>query len=146
MGRAIRQQRNDTRQGERISLHAKLSLRTLDGKPTAPLSRCTNIGLGGLRVSAAEGLPPGTPVRIELLLPSRRIFASLGRIAWSKQTLHLSLFGLPRGRDDDAHFGIAFDGTSPESLIPIARLFSARDDERARARRIRRLRGYSIHA
>jgi hypothetical protein len=146
MGRALRQHRNDSRNASRLPLHASLFVTTLDGKPAAPLARCTDIGLGGLRVAAAEGLPPGTPVRITLRLPSGRIFTSLGHIAWLTQTLHPVLFGAPRGRDDDAIFGIAFDCASPSDLLPIARLFAARDQERARAHRIRRLRGYAIHA
>ena len=53
-----RQRRNPGHSGERIPLHARLHLTTVDGKPVAPLGRCTNISLGGLRVTAAEGLPP----------------------------------------------------------------------------------------
>ncbi|MBJ20006.1 MAG: hypothetical protein GY910_21150 [bacterium] len=146
MGRALRQHRNDSRNGERVPLRVRLFVTTLDGSPAAPLAHCTNIGLGGLRISAAVGPKPGTPVRIEVRLPTERVFTSRGHVAWSKQTLHPSLFGPPRGRDDDAVFGIAFDGNSPSDLLPIARLFAARDQERARARRMRRLRGHSIHA
>lgn len=145
MGRALRQHGNSSRTTDRVPLHATIFVRTRDGKPAAPLARCTNIGLGGLRVAAAEGLPPGVQVEIELQLPSGRIFASRGHVAWSKQTLHLSLFGAPRGSDDDAVFGIAFESVSPEELLPIAHLFAARDRERARAGRIRRLRGYPVH-
>lgn len=145
MGRALRQHANSSRNADRVPLHATISIRTLDGKPAAPLARCTNIGLGGLRVAAAEGLPPGTQVEIELKLPRGRIFVSRGHVAWSKQTLHLPLFGSPRGNDDDAIFGIVFESVSPDALLPIAHLFAARDRERARAGRIRRLRGYPIH-
>ena len=60
MHTTIRQRRYPGRASERIPLHARLHLTTTDGKPVAPLGRCTNISLGGLRVTAAEGLPPGT--------------------------------------------------------------------------------------
>ena len=61
-------------------------------------------------------------------------------------TLRPSLFGTPTGRNDDASFGIAFDNISTEDLLPIARLLSARENERRHARRIRRLRHLRIHA
>lgn len=146
MPRALRSHRNPRRTAERIPLHARLQLRTVDGKPVAPLSRCTNIGLGGLRVSAAEGLAPGTPVQVSLKLPSGRLFETHGHVAWSRTTLHPSILGTPRGNDDDASFGIAFDDVSTQALLPIARLLVARDGERRRARRIRRLHGLPIHA
>jgi len=141
-----RQKRISDRGAERIRLHARLHLTTLDGKPIAPLCRCTNISLGGLRVSAAEGVPPGTIVQVELQLPYGRCFRTRGRIAWLVRTLHPRLLGTPTGRDDDASFGIAFDDLTTESLLPIARLFVARDDERRRATRIRRLHNLAIHA
>jgi hypothetical protein len=134
-----RQHRYPGHRGERIPLHARLHLVTIDGKPVAPLGRCTNIGLGGLRVAAAEGLPPGTVLQIELQLPSGRWFRGRGRVAWLMTTLHPRLLGTPTGKDDDAKFGIAFNDMSPETLLPIARLLAARDAERRRARRIRRL-------
>jgi hypothetical protein len=146
MNRAFRPHRIDSRHTDRIPLHARLFLTTLDGKPAAPLARCTNIGLGGLRAAACEGLPPGTAVQIQLRLPTGRVFSSRGHIAWLKETLHPALFGAPRGKDDDATFGIAFDHVSNEDLLPIARLFAAREQERSRARRIRRRYGYAIHA
>ena len=146
MGRALRRHRTDTRTSERLPLHAAVHLTTDDGKPVAPLARCTEIGLGGLRVSAAEGLAPGARVHVALRLPSGRAFEIEGRVAWSRQTLHPALFGSPRGRDDDADFGIAFDATTPEAMLPVARLFVARDRERQRARRLRRLHGLPIHA
>jgi hypothetical protein len=118
----------------------------LDGQPVAPLARCTEIGLGGLRACAEQAPPPGTCLHVDLRLPSGGHFAYRGRIAWIKQTLHPSLFGSPRGRDDDALFGIAFDPGSPQDFVAIARLFAARDHELARARRIRRLRGVPNHA
>ena len=135
-----------SRSGDRIRLHARLCLTTLDGQPIAPFARCTEIGLGGLRASAAEGCSPGTDLRLELRLPSGSRFATRGHVAWIKQTLHPAIFGSPRGSDDDAIFGIAFVPGSPQDFIPIARLFAARDREFARARRIRRLHGYAIHA
>jgi len=135
-----------SRAGDRMRLHAGLSLSTLDGQPVAPFARCTEIGLGGLRASAAEGCSPGTDLWLELRLPAGGHFATRGRVAWSKQTLHPPMFGSPRGRDDDAIFGIAFAPGSPQDFIPIARLFAARDHELRRARRIRRLHGYPIHA
>jgi len=119
---------------------------TSDGRRAVASARCTDIGLGGVRAAAPEGLRPGTPVRIEFRLPSGRIFASRGHVAWCRQTLHPSLFGAPRGGEDDAIFGIAFDGNSPEDLLPIARLLSARDQEILRARRVRRIHGLPIHA
>lgn len=146
MNRGIRQTSPPHRREERIPLHARLQLTTLDGKPVAPLGRCTNVSLGGLRVTAAEGLPPGTPVQIELRLPSGSIVHARGHVAWLMTTLHPRLLGTPTGREDDARFGIAFDAGSTGDLLPIARLFVARDDERRRARRVRRLHPLRIHA
>ena len=146
MHSTIRQKRNPGRGSERIPLHARLHLTTTDGKPVAPLGRCTNISLGGLRVIAAEGLPPGTVVEIELQLPSGRMFRSRGHVAWLLTTLHPALLGTPTGRDDDAKFGIAFEDVSTQTLLPIARLFAAREAERRRAHRIRRLHTMRIHA
>jgi hypothetical protein len=146
MHTSTRQRRNPGRSGERIPLYARLHLTTVDGKPVAPLGRCTNISLGGLRVTAAEGLPPGTVVQIEVRLPSGRVFRSRGRVAWLMTTLHPSLLSTPTGKDDDARFGIAFDDVSPQTLLPIARLLAARDAERRRAKRIRRLHTMRIHA
>ncbi len=146
MNSARRQQRIQGRSGERIPLHGRLQLTTLSGKPIAPLSRCTNIGLGGLRVAAAEGAAPGTVVQLELQLPSGRSFRTRGRVAWLLTTLHPRQLGTPTGRDDDAIFGIAFDNLSTEALLPIARLFAVRGAERRRARRIRRLHRLPIHA
>ncbi|MAG34416.1 MAG: hypothetical protein CL908_26375 [Deltaproteobacteria bacterium] len=146
MARAIRRHRGTRRSGDRIAFHTGLQVTTEDGKPVAPLARCTNIGLGGLRASAAEGVTPGTIVRVAMRLPSGRVFESLGRVAWSQMTLHPTLLGSPRGRDDDAKFGIAFAEVSTQALLPIARLLVARDHERRNARRIRRLHGLPIHA
>jgi hypothetical protein len=134
------------RRGERIPLHASLRITTPDGRPVAPLARCTNIGLGGLRVTAAEGLPPLSIVDVELRLPSGRLFRTRGHVAWLRMTVHPLMLGTPRGRDDDACFGIAFDDTSTQTLLPIARLLVARDDERRRARRIRRVHTLRLHA
>ncbi len=146
MPRAIRRHRIDTRASDRLPLYAPLHVRTGDGKPAAPLARCTEIGLGGLRVSAAEGLVPGERVHVALRLPSGRIFEIDGVVAWSQQTLHPAIFGSPEGMDDDAAFGIAFAPDSADELLPIARLFAARDGERRKARRIRRMHGLPIHA
>jgi hypothetical protein len=146
MDLTTRQNRISNRGAERLRLHARLHLTTLDGKPIAPLSRCTNISLGGLRATAAEGVRPGTIVQIELQLPSGRSFRTRGRVAWLMTTLHPRLLSTPTGRDDDAKFGIAFDDVSTQDLLPIARLFVARDDERRRARRIRHLHNLPIHA
>lgn len=146
MATPTRQHRKPVRSGERIQLHARLQLTTLDGKPLAPLGCCTNIGLGGLRVTAAEGVPPGTVVQIEVQLPSGRCFRTRGHVIWLITTLHPRLLSTPTGSGDDASFGIAFDDVSTQSLLPIARLLVARDAERRRARRIRRLHNMSIHA
>ena len=146
MARVLRRQRMDTRATARLPLHAPLHITTEDGKPAAPLARCTEIGLGGLRVSAAEGLKPGQRVHVALRLPTGRIFEMDGYVAWARQTLHPALFGSPRGMDDDADFGIAFAPDSADDLLPIARLLAAREGERRRARRIRRMRGLPIHA
>jgi len=146
MLRKTRQSRDRTHREERISLHARIHLTTLDGKPVAPLGRCTNLSLGGMRVLAAQGMPPGTLLKIEMRLPSGSLFRGRGRVAWSMTTLHPSLLSTPTGRDDDAKFGIAFDDAAPEELLPIARLLLARQDERRRARRIRRLHTMRIHA
>lgn len=146
MARAIRQHRANSRNSERIPICARLHIETLDGKPVTPLARCTNIGMGGLRGSAASGLTPHTRVQFSVELPYGRIFEGRGRVAWCRTTLHPALLGTPRGMEDDALFGIAFDDFSPEQLLPVARLLVARQDQRRRARRIRRLRGFSIHA
>jgi hypothetical protein len=146
MPTSFRQSPIGSRRTERIPFHARLRLTTLDGRPAAPLGRCTNLGLGGLRIVAAEGLPPGTPVRVELTLPSGALFEAQGRVAWLRTTLHPTLLGAPTGSDDDAQFGIAFDEMTPERLLPIARLLAARDAERRRARRIRRRHAIRIHA
>jgi len=138
--------RKTRRTSERIPMHARLQLRTEDGKPAAPLARCTNVGLGGIRVIAAEGLAPGTRIHLDLQLPSGRQFHAQGRIAWLLTTLRPSLLSTPTGRDDDAVFGITFEDASPQDLLPIARLFAAREAERRRARRIRRLHTLRIHA
>jgi hypothetical protein len=102
--------------------------------------------MGGLRVCAAEGICPGTLVQLALQLPSGRVFEASGSVAWSRQTLHPSIFGSTVCRDDDAVFGIAFDSVAPDTLFPIAQLFAGRDRERAKARRIRRLHGLPDHA
>jgi hypothetical protein len=146
MGRAVRRNRASTRTSERVALYARLQVTSVDGKLLAPLSTCTNIGIGGLRGSAGQGISPGTRVIVAVELPSGRVFEGSGHVAWSKLTLHPALFGTPRGRDDDALFGIAFDDLSPDELLPIARLLVAREAERRRARNLRRRTGLPIHA
>ena len=141
-----RQPRHAMRSGERIPFHAPLQVATLCGRRVAPLARCTNLGLGGLRVAAAEGVEPGTRVDIELRLPSGRWLRLRGRVVWLRTTLHPVLLGTPTGRDDDACFGVAFEQTSAEERLPIARLLIAWEAEKRRARRIRRLHVRRIHA
>lgn len=145
MGRALRGHRTDTRTSPRLPISAPIHVTAADGKPVAPLSRCTEIGLGGLRITAALGLLPGEPVHLVLRLPTGRLLEIDGRVAWSRQTLHPALFGSPTERDDDADLGIVFDSVSEEALLPIARLFAARDHERRRAQRLRRLLGLPQH-
>jgi hypothetical protein len=140
MARVIRQRRRSALASERIPLHARLHVTSLDGKPIFPFSRCSNIGLGGLRGYAVSGMAPGTPVWVAVQLPSGHVFKARGHVAWAKTTLHLALFGTPRGMEDDALFGIEFDALSPDDLLPIARLLAARDRQRRRARQLRRLR------
>ena len=149
MGKALRQHphpRSSRRTGERIPLHARARLWTTDGEEVAPLARCTDIGLGGVHVFAAAGLDPGTALRLEIQLPGGRFFECEGHVAWSKTTLHPALFGASDGSDNDGSFGICFDAVSTQALLPIARLLVARDHERNRARRIRRLHGLPNHA
>ncbi len=146
MARTIRQHRRSPRTSERVPLHARLQITSFDGKPIAPLSRCTKIGIGGLQGCAASGVPPGTRVLVAVQLPSGRVFEARGQVAWAKTTLHPALFGTPRGRDDDALFGIKFDDLSPDDLLPIARLLAARDRQLRRARQIRNLRPLPIRA
>ncbi len=148
MSTALRQHPHprSRRGGERIPLHARVRLWTQEGEEVAPLARCTNIGLGGVHVFASAELVPGTPLRLEIRLPSGRAFKCAGHVAWSKTTLHPALLGSPDGADNDGSFGICFDGVSTQALLPIARLLVARDHERNRARRIRRLHGLPNHA
>ena len=146
MSSTIRTNRTDSRRSERMALYARIQVTTDDGKPTSPFAICTEIGLGGLRVSAEEGLPPGTRIQLAVRLPSEQIFESTGWVEWSRQTLHPTLFASPRGKVDAAEFGIVFDRRQPEELLPIARLFSARERERLRARRIRRRQDLPIDA
>jgi hypothetical protein len=146
MMRTCRKSLKNERSEERMPLHARVQLTTLDGKPVAPLGRCTNVSLGGIRVTAAQGVAPATPLQIELCLPSGRIFQARGRVAWLKTTLRPSLLGTPTGRDDDADFGLLFEGISTDALVPIANLFIARQAECRRAQRIRRLVHSPIHA
>lgn len=146
MGTALRRHRSNTRAGDRLRVHAAIQLTTADGKPVAPLARCVEIGLGGLRVVGDEHLAPGTRVHVAVRLSHGIRVEVDGRVAWSRETLHPALFGAPGSRVDDAEFGIAFDAAPTERLLPIARLFAARDGEKRRARRLRRLHGLPIHA
>jgi hypothetical protein len=144
MSQATRPPPDVVRSGERIPCHGRLRVWTASGESLAPLGRCLDIGLGGLRGVASHGIAPGTVVALEVRLPTGRTFRSDGRVAWSKTTLHPALLGSPRGNGEDAIFGIAFERVSTEDLLPIARLLVARRDERRRARRIRRLHGLPI--
>ena len=146
MTRALRRGRTETRRCERMRLYAAIQLTTSDGKPAAPLSRCVEIGMGGVRVVAADGLAPGTRVHVALRMPRGARIEIDGHVAWSRQTIHPSLFGSPRGAPDDALLGVAFDVVHDDRLMPIARLLAAREHQRRRARRIRRIYGLPIHA
>ena len=147
MGRAVsRQLIRPDRRADRIPVYVALRLRSSDTEQVVEHAYCRNIGLGGMRVEAPQALKPGTSVSVALTLPSGRQFACTGHVAWSKQTIHPSLFGSPEASDDDALFGISFDKVAPDRLLPIARLLSARDAERGRAHRLRRLHGWPIHA
>ena len=139
MGNGLRQTTGMRRRGERIPLVTRVEIRTADDVLFDGQACCTNIGLGGLRVTARRGLAPGTRVYASLRLPSGRCFDGEGRVAWLHTTVHPALLGAPRGSRDEACFGIAFDGLSTQHLLPIARLLVAREGERRRARRIRRL-------
>ena len=129
-----------------MAYRAGISVVDATGSSVAPLARCVELGMGGLRVVAAAGPGPGTPVRVELPLLTGNRLAIDGRVAWSRETLHLPLFGSPRGRYDDAVFGIAFTTNDPLDLAPIARLLAVRAHQRVRAGRLRRARSRLIHA
>jgi hypothetical protein len=134
------------REGDRVSLSTRILLTGEDGVPLLEGAVCTNIGLGGVCVRAAQGIDPGTALRLELRLFGGRSFTCLGHVCWSRVTLHPALLGTPKGMPDDARFGICFDGASTQDLLPIARLLVAREDARRRARRIRRLHGFPARA
>lgn len=146
MAQAIRGIKSSKRGGDRIPLHTRIALNGADGQPLLDGAICTNIGLGGVCVRAAQGIEPGTPVRIELRLAGGRIFSSQGHVCWSKVTLYPALLTTPKGTPDDAWFGISFEGASTQDLLPIARLMVAREDSRRRVRRIHRLHGVSARA
>ena len=146
MAQATLGTRPSKRGGDRVSLFTRILLTGDDGRPLSGGAVCTNIGLGGLCVRAAEGIDPGTPLRLELRLFGGRSFTCLGHVCWSRVTLHPELFGTPKGTPEDASFGICFDGVSTQDLLPIARLMVAREDSHRRARRIRRLHGFPAHA
>lgn len=134
------------RSGDRVALFTRILLTGDDGRSLLEGAVCTNIGLGGVCVRAAEAIDPGTAVRVELRLVGGRSFSCLGRVCWSRVTLHPALFGTPKGTQDDASFGIRFDGVSTQELLPIARLMVAREDSSRRARRLRRLHGFHARA
>lgn len=146
MRNAMRPEPPSTRNGERIAWHAPLLFHDAQGRPLALEAETRDIGLGGVRVIAARALAPGTPVRLAVRLPSGRLFESQGHVAWARTTLHSCLLGSPKGRRNDALFGVAFDDLSTEALLPIARLLVARQDQKQRVRRIRRLHGLPIFA
>ena len=146
MAQAIRGITSSKRGGDRVPLHTRIALIGDDGQPLLDGAICTNIGLGGVCVRAAEGIDPGTRVQIELRLTDGRLFSSQGQVCWSKVTLYPALLTTPKGTPDDAWFGISFDGASTQDLLPIARLMVAREDSRRRARRIRRLHGVPARA
>ena len=112
MGNGLRQTTGMRRRGERIPLVTRVEIRTADDVLFDGQACCTNIGLGGLRVTARRGLAPGTRVYASLRLPSGRCFDGEGRVAWLHTTVHPALLGAPRGSRDEACFGIAFDGLS----------------------------------
>lgn len=134
------------RGGDRVPLCARIVLTAEDGRLLLDGATCTNIGLGGLCVRAAQGIDPGTPLQLELRLFAGRSFQCRGHVCWSRVTLHPALLGTPKGTSEDASFGICFDGASTQDLLPIARLMVAREDSRRRARRIRRLHGFPARA
>ena len=146
MASALRIHCLDTRRSDRMPYHAGLSVVDASGCAVAPLAQCIDVGLGGLRVSAAAGPRPGTPVRVELPVRKGGLLTIAGRVAWSRETLHLPLFGAPRGSDDDALFGIAFMTNDPLELAPIARMLAVRAHQRVRVHRLQRTRGRLIHA
>lgn len=123
---------------DRLRFRAALEITSPSGTRLTNDARCTEIGLGGLRASASHGLPPGTPVRVSLRLRSGRHWTTHGRVAWCQQTIRPALFGSPRTHEDDASFGIEFQGGRQEDTLAIARLLVARDHERGKARRLRR--------
>jgi hypothetical protein len=134
------------RGGDRVPLFTRIVLTADDGRPLLDGATCTNIGLGGLCVRAAEGIDPGTPIQLEIRLFGDRSFRCRGHVCWSRVTLHPALLGTPKGTPDDACFGICFDGASTQDLLPIARLMVAREDARRRGRRIHRLHGLPVRA
>lgn len=134
------------RGGDRVPVSTRILLTGEDGTPLLDGAVCTNIGLGGVCVRAAQGIDPGTALRLEVRLFGGRSFTCRGHVCWSRVTLHPALLGTPKGMPDDARFGICFDGASTQDLLPIARLLVAREDARRRGRRIRRLHGFPARA
>lgn len=111
---------------ERVSLRARLRIETLEGQLIATSAECVEIGLKGLRATAAQGIVPGTPVQLALKLPSGIPIEIGGRVSRCCTTLHLAPFGTPRGFEDDAMFEIEFDDCDSESLWPIAVMLTNR--------------------
>lgn len=126
------------RSNDRLRFHGAIELKTPDGRPLCDRAICTEIGLKDLSVRAPHALPPGEKVQLSIRLPSGTEISLAGRVAWARQTIHPALFGAPRCDDDDADFGIAFEVTSADALLPIIRLFAARTSDQRRANRIRR--------
>lgn len=146
MSQAIHTPSASRRAGDRAALFTRIAITDEFGDVLLKEAVCTNIGLGGLCVRAQDVLAPGTLVHFELQLGAGRPFHARGQVCWSRQTLYPALLGTPKGIPDDASFGIRFEGTSTQDLLPIARLLVAREDARRRASRLRRLHGFAARA
>ena len=132
---------------ERISLRTRMRIETLAGERLAPLAECREIGLSGLRATAAEGIPPGTEVHLQIDLPAGRRFETQGWVTGCCTTLHLAPFGSRRGFEDDATFEIEFSERDPETLWPIATLLvNRRSAIRSHQRRATRPRPQPVRA
>jgi c-di-GMP-binding flagellar brake protein YcgR len=52
-----------------------------------------DISPGGVRVMANRSLPPGTPIRLEIVLPrSRKLIRGKGKISWTRSVYEEELF------------------------------------------------------
>ena len=126
---------------DRVSLRACLRVVSLDGLPLAPEAECREIGLTGLRATAAQGITPGTEVCVSIRLPTGPIFEMPGWVSGCCTTLHLAPFGSCRGCDDDATLEIEFTEQDPDQLWPIASLLlQRRSSTRSSAAHARRRR------